>query len=176
MTSPAIATSRPHRSNQVIASRFTANTDEPVVVFLIGIRINSLLAISKWLPTAQAMTPMMKTLYTHPEKGFLGAEQFLYWRGFMLLQYWRSHEDLQRFAHSPSDPHRAAWQRFYQSVGTDGSVGIWHETYSVQPGQMETIYANMPPFGLAKATEVRPATGARSTATGRMQTAHTPHA
>jgi hypothetical protein len=32
-----------------------------------------------------------------------------------------------------------------------GDVGIWHETYLVANGRHETIYANMPLFGLAKA-------------------------
>jgi len=34
---------------------------------------------------------------------------------------------------------------------TDGSVGIWHETYQVARGAYENIYVNMPPFGLGKA-------------------------
>lgn len=151
------------QSRGVIPGRFTAPTDEPIVVFLIGMRVNRLLAFSKWLPTANAMGPMLKTLYEHPEKGFLGGETFLYWRGVMLLQYWRSPEDLIRFAHSPSEPHAAAWKRFNQSVGSDGSVGIWHETYQVQPNRYESIYVNMPKFGLAAATQQVPATGTRST-------------
>ncbi len=34
----------------------------------------------------------------------------------------------------------------------DGSIGIWHETYLVEPGKFECVYGNMPPFGLAAAT------------------------
>jgi Domain of unknown function (DUF4188) len=48
--------------------------DEPFVVFLIGMRINRLLAFNKWIPTIRAMPPMLKELYQHPEKGFLGGE------------------------------------------------------------------------------------------------------
>ena len=69
-----------------------------------------------------------------------------------MIQYWRSTEDLERFARSPSETHLKAWQRFNKAVGKDGSVGIWHETYSVAAGGYETIYANMPRFGLAAAT------------------------
>lgn len=36
-------------------------------------------------------------------------------------------------------------------IGDDGSVGIWHETYSIQSGNYENIYVNMPDFGLGKA-------------------------
>jgi hypothetical protein len=138
---------------KVMAGRFTAKTDEPVVVFLIGMRINRWWAFSKWLPTVSAMGPMLKTLRQHPEKGFLGAENFLYPQGVCLLQYWRSIEDLTRFARNPSDPHQQAWQKFNRSIGSDGSVGIWHETYQVAPGAHESIYVNMPVFGLAAATQ-----------------------
>ncbi len=137
---------------QVTNGRFTARMDEPFAVFIIGMRINNFFAFKKWVPTVRAMGPMLRELYKHPEKGFLGGEFFLYWRGPALVQYWRSFEDLERFARNPDDPHLPAWRRFNQTVGSDGSVGIWHETYMVQSGNYEAIYSNMPPFGLAKAT------------------------
>ncbi|MBE9214327.1 DUF4188 domain-containing protein [Plectonema cf. radiosum LEGE 06105] len=139
--------------SQVMSGRFTAETSEPFLVFLIGMRINKLFAVNKWVPTAMAMTPMLRTLYEHPEKGFLGGESFLYWRGVGLIQYWRSFEDLERFARSPEEPHLKAWQRFNRVVGADGSVGIWHETYLINPGNYKAIYGNMPIFGLAAATK-----------------------
>jgi hypothetical protein len=40
---------------------------------------------------------------------------------------------------------------FNQVVGTDGAVGIWHETYSAASGSNENIYVNMPAFGLGRA-------------------------
>ena len=137
---------------QIFPGRFTAAIDGPFVVFLIGMRINQPLAVRKWLPTAAAMRPMLRSLYQNPESGFLGGEGFLYSGGVGLIQYWRSAEDLERFAHSPSEPHLKAWQRFNKAVGKDGSVGIWHETYQVAAGAYEAIYANMPRFGLAAAT------------------------
>src|SRR4028119_7658 len=83
---------------QVVPGRFTAKMDEPFFVFVIGMRINRPLAIRKWLPTARAMGPMLKELYRHPEKGFLGVEFFLYRWGPAIVQYWRPFEDLERFA------------------------------------------------------------------------------
>ena len=152
----------------VVPGRFTAKTDEPFVVFLIGMRVNRPLAIRKWLPTARAMMPMLRELYKHPEKGFLGAEFFFYGRGPVVLQYWRSFEDLEKFARNPDDPHMPAWQRFNREARSSGAVGIWHETYLVEPGGYEAIYANMPEFGLAKATERVPAVGGRETARRRI--------
>lgn len=139
--------------SKVMRGRFTAKTNEPFVVFLIGMRINKFFAFNKWIPRAMAMTPMLQTLYKYPDKGFLGGETFLYWRGVGLIQYWRSFEDLERFARSVEEPHLKAWQRFNRVVGADGSVGIWHETYLINPGNYEAIYGNMPIFGLAGATK-----------------------
>jgi len=47
-------------------------------------------------------------------------------------------------------------------------VGIWHESYLVEAGRYETIYGNMPVFGLAKASQHVPATGNRETARRRL--------
>ena len=125
-------------------------------------RINRPLAVGKWLPTMRAMGPMLRELYRHPEKGFLGAEFFLYRWGPAVLQYWRSFEDLERFARDPDDPHMPAWQRFNREAKKSGAVGIWHETYLVEPRAYEAIYSNMPEFGLAKAAErSRPPAGGR---------------
>jgi len=154
----------------VIPGRFTAQIDQPFVVFLIGMRVNQLAAFSKWVPVAQAMGPMLQTLQEHPEKGFLGGENFfrLFPMTTLLLSYWRSFEDLEQFARNPSEPHLKAWQSFTRAVGNDGSVGIWHETYVIEPGHYEAVYGNMPVFGLAAATQHVPATGRRETAAGRI--------
>lgn len=152
----------------IMNGRYTARTDDPFVVFVIGMRINKLLAIGKWLPVFRAMPPMLRELHQHPEKGFLGGEFFLYGRGPALLQYWRSFEDLEKFARNPDDPHLPAWQHFNRTVGRDGTVGIFHETFIVERGAYEAVYANMPVFGLAKATEHVPAVGGRETARRRL--------
>ncbi len=137
---------------QIFAGRFTAKTEDPFVVFLIGMRVNQWLAIAKWWPTFSAMRPMLQTLQQHPERGFLGGEPFLYARGVGLIQYWSSLDALTHFARNPGDLHQQAWQKFNRSIGADGSVGIWHETYQIAADKHESIYVNMPAFGLATAT------------------------
>ena len=117
----------------VFPGRFTAQVDEPLVVFVIGMRVNRLRAVRKWLPVAREMGPMLRMLYLHSEKGLLHAETFLMWRGVVMVQYWRSFEHLERFARDRDDPHAAAWQRFMRNVGGDGTVGIFHETYVIEP-------------------------------------------
>ena len=137
---------------QIYPGRFTADIGEPFVVFLMGMRINRPWALHKWLPTASAMGPMLSSLYRNPESGFLGGEAILYRGGIGLIQYWRTTEDLERFARSPQEAHLKAWGRFNRAIGKNGSVGIWHETYKVAAGEYEAIYGIMPRFGLAAAT------------------------
>lgn len=155
--------------SKIFNGRFTAKTDKPFVVFLIGMRINQWWRIDKWFPVSNAMNPMMRTLYTYPEKGFLHAEFFWNFSGPVLIQYWRSFEDLENFARNPSEPHLGPWKKFNQAVGSNGIVGIWHETYLVEPNKFETVYGNMPRFGLGAAMEHVPAIGRRETARLRLQ-------
>jgi hypothetical protein len=152
----------------VVRGRFTAQMDEPFVVFLIGMRINRFRAVRKWWGTFVSMPPMLRELKQHREKGLLGMEFFVYWRGIAIVQYWRSFEDLERFARTPSEPHLPTWRWFNHTIGSDGTVGFWHETYIVKQGQSESIYNNMPLFGLAAATKSVPAVGRRETARRRL--------
>ena len=149
--------------------RYSTRIEGSFVVFLIGLRINRLLAPHKWLPTAKAMGPMLNELYANPSLGFLGGFSSLYWRGIMVTQYWRSFDHLVDYAQSRSAAHLPAWKAFNQRVGEDGTVGIWHETYQVAAGKYECVYNNMPRFGLALAGTHEPAIGHLREARSRMQ-------
>ena len=91
-------------------------------------------------------------LHEHPELGLLGVQQFVGGRTTLLVQYWRSFEDLDRFAANRDQTHLPAWRAFNRRVGTSGDVGIFHETFVVPASGIESLYNNMPLFGLAKAT------------------------
>ena len=153
--------------SRICAERMTARIDGELVVFLIGMRINRLWKVHKWLPVARAMPRMIRELSTQRDHGFLGVEQ---WFGnpTLMLQYWRSFEALERYAKNRSAQHLPAWAAFNRAVGSGGDVGIWHETYRVRPGDYECIYNNMPLFGLAKATGAVPASGRFESARGRI--------
>ena len=86
----------------------------------------------------------------------------------MMVQYWRSMDQLLAYAHNKQAQHLPAWKAFNQSIGTDGSVGIWHETYAATAGSHETVYVNMPPFGLGRAGSLISATGEKQSATARL--------
>lgn len=148
--------------------RMTARMDGEFVVFLIGMRINRPLAVHKWLPVVRAMPAMLRELYAQPALGFLSHEMWVA-RTVILVQYWRSMEALLAYAKSRESAHLPAWQAFNRRIGTNGTVGIWHETYAVKPGQYENIYANMPPFGLGKAGTLVTARSGLQSAAGRLQ-------
>jgi len=146
----------------------TARPDGDFVVFLIGLRINRPLRIDKWFPVAAAMPRMLTELYRQPDLGLLSHEMW-FSRTIVLIQYWRSLDQLLKYATSKSSEHLPAWQRFNRVVGTDGSVGIWHETYQVSQGSYENVYVNMPAFGLGKVGPLAEAAGSLKSASGRMR-------
>ncbi len=154
---------------EVKNGRFAAKIDGDFVVFLIGMRINQLWAVNKWLPVAMAMPRMLKELGQHPELGLLHAQGYFGGRTVMLLQYWRSFEQLHAYAHAKDKEHLPAWTEFNRRVGGNGSVGIFHETYLMSPGQYETVYANMPVFGLGLAGRMVPAVGRMQSAKDRVK-------
>lgn len=153
--------------SKVIPGRYTAQMDGSFVVFMIGMRINKLWAIHKWLPVFISMNPMMQELYRNRELGFLGATYHISWRGVSIMQYWRSFDQLEHYSHKGA-AHLKAWRNFNKKVATSGAVGIYHETYLVPDGQHECLYHNMPVYGLAQAGNHVPATGRRETASKRL--------
>jgi hypothetical protein len=148
-------------------SRLTARMEGEFAVFLIGMRINKPSLIHKWYPVAMAMPRMLKELYAHPQMGLMSHEMW-FSRTVILVQYWRSLDALLAYATTKNAHHLPAWQSFNQSIGTDGSVGIWHETYVVRPGGYENVYANMPAFGLGKAGTLIEAKSGLQSASGRL--------
>jgi hypothetical protein len=152
----------------IFPGRFAAQSDESFVVFLIGMRVNKLFALGSWPRVASAMPPMITELKRQPELGMLHAEFFVYWRGVAVLQYWRSFDHLHAYAHARDAKHLPAWAEFNRRVGGNGTVGIWHESYLVEPGKFETVYANMPRFGLGAAVGHVPAVGRMQDARSRL--------
>ncbi|MEA3142218.1 MAG: hypothetical protein QOK23_4387 [Gammaproteobacteria bacterium] len=154
---------------QINKGRHTAKIQGDFVVFIIGMRINHLLLLHKWLPVALAMPRMLKELFQRPELGMLHAHTFLGGRSILLIQYWRSFDHLHAYAHTKDLKHLPAWADFNRSVGDNGSVGIFHESYLVKAGQYECLYANMPQSGLLRAGEMVPAVGPMHDARSRLE-------
>ncbi len=152
---------------EIIKERMTAEVKGDFVVFLIGMRINNLWKIHKWLPVVMAMPKMINELYKNPDIGFISHEQW-FGRTTIMVQYWKSFEHLENYAKSKSSNHLPAWSEFNKNIGSNGDVGIWHETYLSKQGSYESVYNNMPKFGLAKAMNCVPATGKYQSANERI--------
>ena len=58
----------------VFPGRYTAQSSEPFVVFLIGMRINKLWALRSWMRVAAAMPKMLAELKRNPALGLLHYE------------------------------------------------------------------------------------------------------
>lgn len=153
--------------SKTINQRMTVQIEGSFVVFLIGMRINRFWKFHKWVPVARAMPRMLEELSQKPESGFLGFQMY---GGIppVIVQYWRSFEQLEAYAKDRSGQHYPAWKAFNQQVRSNGDVGIWHETYKVEAGEYECIYNNMPVYGLGKVGDLVPVSGRSETAAGRV--------
>ena len=131
---------------QTIAYLATADP----VVFLIGMRVNRWRRVRSWWPVFTAMPRMLEELRA-ADVGLLNAHTFWSGRVFLVVQYWRSAEELGAYARNPKLAHAPAWGEFNKRAAAGGDVGIFHETYVVPGDRIESLYGNMVPFGLGKA-------------------------
>ncbi len=153
--------------NGVDARRLTVCRDEGFVVFLIGARVNKWWMLPVLWAVAMANRRMMKELAADPEAGLLSYEAYG-GRTTLSVMYWRSYEHLQRYAKAKERQHAPAWRQWIRRWGPTGAIGIWHETYVVEPGSYECVYHHMPPFGLGRVGPRVPAEGALKTGPGRL--------
>ncbi|RCH64806.1 DUF4188 domain-containing protein [Streptomyces sp. SDr-06] len=153
-------------------TRTTAAAEGDVVVLLIGMRVNHFWAVHQWVPVGLAMFRMLGELGKDKSRGLLGHVLLTASpRTYYVVQYWESKEKLYAYAHSPEMFHHRAWailNRKERKGKLRGHVGLWHETYIAPQGSYESIYADMPPFGLAAATGVVPLEARGRTAAERL--------
>ncbi|WP_435333626.1 DUF4188 domain-containing protein [Haloarchaeobius sp. TZWWS8] len=143
--------------------RLVADVDGGFVVYINGMRLNKLRAIPQWLLAGRKLARMFDELEADPDSGFLGYQPaFMGPRTGAAIQYWRSLEDLKRFANDPDGRHVPAWKWYDETVNDDGGVGFWAELYVVEEGNYETFFRNVRPIGIGKyATLVPRARGQR---------------
>jgi len=112
------------------------------------------------------MPPMLAKLSQQRELGL--AKTLLSWRSITIIQYWKSFEHLTACAKSRDASHLPAWAAFNRTIDKDSAVGIWHEIYLIGPHRAETVYVNMPRWGLARAADHLQITGLRDNARQRI--------
>jgi Monooxygenase af470-like len=135
--------------------RRTVNLAEfpDLVVIYLGMRVNVITGIK----TLIGFGPKISNSVNARPEGLLRHENFL----FSLFpphagmrQYWRSFDDLERWARS--EPHREWWKQFLRD---SGGTGFWHETYLMRGG-MEAVYDDIPePLGFSAFAPVETARG-----------------
>ena len=152
----------------IFPGRYTARSDEAFVLFRIGMRFNGVRGIGAALQTFSKMPAMLAEQRARPEIGMLSSGFSLAWPVLQLTQFWRSFEDLERYARAPESTHSGAWRWFNKLGRANAGAGIWHETYRIAPGAFEAVYVNMPRYGLAAAVDHVPVVVATTRARDRM--------
>ncbi len=155
---------------EINKGRYSAETGaDGKVLFLIGMRINRLGQVWRWFPVFTAMPRMLIELAKNPDLGLVGAPRtFRSGRVILVWQYWESFDKLTAYAKAADRVHLPAWRAFNKKVRDNGSVGIFHETIMLSDATVETVYGNMPTFGLAAVTGAVPAGRRGQTARARL--------
>ena len=150
--------------------RYSADTGaDGKVLFLIGMRINKPLRVWKWFPVFLSMPRMLIELQKNRSLGLVGKPRtFLSGRTILVWQYWESFEKLSAYSRASENAHLPAWRAFNRRIRDNGSVGIYHETHLLVDSTVETVYGNMPTFGLGAVTGVVPAGRRGQTAPQRL--------
>ena len=139
------------------AGRMVAELDGGFVVYINGMRLNELRAVREWFLAGRKLAAMLDHLEADPDSGFLGYQPaFMGLRTGAVIQYWRSLEDLRRFARDPDDLHVPAWRWYEEDVDPGGGVGFWAELYVVGEDDYETFFRNVRSIGLGKVADLVP--------------------
>ena len=141
-----------------MVERVTHAYEGPLAVFLIGLRVHKPWRVGVVGSAVRAMPRMIVELERNKaaaargeaeDLGFLGATTLFGVKGPTVIQWWRSTEQLYAYASAPDNAHLPAWRAFNSAVRrSPGAVGIWHETYAVPAGAVETIYGGSEGVGL----------------------------
>ena len=158
-------------SESLVLKRFTTPGNRAFVLFRIGMRFNGLRGIVPALRTFAEMPFMLAEQRSNPDIGMLATSVSLSWPVIAITQYWRSFDELERYALASAGKHTRAMRWFNKLGRSSEGTGIWHETYRIEPGTYESIYANMPPYGLAAAIGHEPIVPAKARARDRIEAA-----
>jgi hypothetical protein len=142
-----------------MVERVTHAYEGPLALFLIGLRVHKPWRLGILRQAGGAMPRMIAELEANraaaergeaEHLGYLGSRTVLDLRGPTVIQWWRSTQDIHAYANAATREHRPAWVEFYRAAKADPTaVTIWHETYAVEPGGVESLYGGPGAFGLA---------------------------
>ena len=130
-------------------ARRAAEVEGEFALFLVGSRFHKPWRIRRCYRMFRLYRRVLAELRS-TDCGYLGGEIWVA-RTVIHVQYWRSIEQLQAFASDPGGSHSVAWRDFNVHLAQSDAVGIWHEAYRIEADAHQSVYLNMPEFGLAKA-------------------------
>ncbi|CZT47455.1 uncharacterized protein RSE6_08017 [Rhynchosporium secalis] len=149
---------QPHDSE----GKFSGPGKEKIAILLLGAKSNHPLGIfePQFGKVGNFLRIMTEELNGDPtqDSGFLGqsavtrkdkngaTEQ-------VTISYWRSIEDVHRFAYSPN--HLSAWRWWNDNVKQLDHIGIMHEVYEADAGMWESVYVNFQPTFLGSTTYLK---------------------
>ncbi|MGP9693369.1 DUF4188 domain-containing protein [Brachybacterium sp. AOP25-B2-12] len=152
--------------------------DGRLVVFHIGMTVRKPHRPDLWVPAFLAMPRMITELSRNlaasergeaEHLGFLGADYLMGARGPWVVQYWTDVDKLYTYARAQDKEHAPAWRAFNATARKHPqAVGIWHETYVVEAGGVETLYGNGAMVGLGAKTGSLPVRRRGSSARQRL--------
>ncbi|KAL2064730.1 hypothetical protein VTL71DRAFT_3868 [Oculimacula yallundae] len=151
-------TAQPHDRE----GNFTSPGKEKIAIMLLGAKSNHPLGVFEpdFGRVGGFLRKMTEELNGDPtqDSGFLGqsavtrkdkngaTEQ-------ITISYWRSIEDVHRFAYSPN--HLSAWRWWNDNVKRLDHIGIMHEVYEADAGMWEGVYVNFQPTLLGNTTYLK---------------------
>lgn len=147
-------------SASVFTRRFgNQAASQPLVVFHLGARVNHPLGLLA--PGARELGEHFQAMVSslNARRDEYGMLHISNWRGqdrntnnvIMIIAYFRSVDDLNRFAHD--EVHRKGWDWYHHFVRDTGHrhLGLFHETFVSRKGDYETIYVDTAPTLLGEA-------------------------
>ena len=129
--------------------------DQNHVLFLIGLEFDSLWRVGDWLPVAKAGSSMFKELEANADVGLIGRDTCL-GQTTILIEYWRSLEDLQAYALDDKAGDFPAWRDFRNTTDAADSVRVWHEAYEVRQGEYTDLELDFSAGVVASPSRRRP--------------------
>jgi hypothetical protein len=133
-----------------MTSRKTSKIEEPIALFLVGVQCRSLKSFWKLPFISRKMSKLQNELNMNKDSGLLWGENFISFKPFttLYLSYWKSIEHINNFANNSKFSHKETWIQYMRKYYKDKNIGIWHETYEIDPNKAENIYVGMSLFGL----------------------------
>ncbi|KIW79173.1 hypothetical protein Z517_05785 [Fonsecaea pedrosoi CBS 271.37] len=135
--------------------------EEKLAVFMLGAKVNHPLGI--FAPNVKTigdyLSQMIQDLEAeNPDLGYYGGSN---WTSqdkngateLMNLSYWRSAEDIHKFAYGKL--HRECWDWWNKTIKENDHIGINHEIFEVDRKHWEAIYVNFQPTMLGATTYLR---------------------